>query len=282
MTERDVARRTLPPDGYELEFGDDFGGPELDRSKWLPSYLPQWSSRAQAAARYLLADGHLVLQITADQDPWCPDHDGETRVSSLQTGVFAGPLGSATGQSRFEPELRVTEAQTNERLYTPQYGYFELRAKAIADPAVMVALWMIGYEDAPERSGEICICEIFGRDVGPTSAAVGMGIHPFGDPDLVDDFAKVAVDIDVTDFHIYAAEWTATHVEFFVDGQSVKLVEESPNYPMQLMLGVYEFGRAADAATVQSPYPRDFVVDYVRVYRDGREPPSRPLRRAGG
>ena len=41
----------------------------------------------------------------------------------------------------------------------------------------MVALWMIGFEDEPERSGEICIVEIFGRDVAAGPRAVGMGIH---------------------------------------------------------------------------------------------------------
>ena len=45
----------------------------------------------------------------------------------------------------------------------------------------MVALWMIGYEDPPERSAEICVCEIFGREVGVDHALVGMGVHPLGD-----------------------------------------------------------------------------------------------------
>ena len=29
---------------HELEFEDDFGGDELDLDKWIPYYLPQWSS----------------------------------------------------------------------------------------------------------------------------------------------------------------------------------------------------------------------------------------------
>jgi len=103
-------------------------------------------------------------------------------VSSLQTGWFAGPVGSKIGQHRFNPDAVVREAQPNRRLYTSRYGLFEMRAKAIDDPRGMVALWMIGYEDQPERSAEICVCEIFGRDVGPDQAAVGMGVHPFGDP----------------------------------------------------------------------------------------------------
>src|SRR6266545_4573196 len=174
----------------ELEFEDRFEGDALDGRRWLPYHLPHWSSRERSAARYELGGGLLRLLIEEDQPAWCPELDGEVRVSSLQTGAFAGPVGSAVGQHRFNPEAVVREAQPNVRLYTPLYGRVELRAKASADPCAMVALWMIGYEDEPERSAEICVCEIFGRDVGPDQAKVGIGVHPFGDPRIVDDFSR--------------------------------------------------------------------------------------------
>jgi hypothetical protein len=264
-------RYRLRVDRSVPEFADEFDSDALDTDRWLPAHLPQWSSRAQAAARYRFADKHLVLQITEDQPPWCPEFDGSTRVSSLQTGVYAGPAGSATGQHRFTPQAVVREEQTAARLYTPQYGLIEVRARANPDPIVMVAFWMIGYEDAPERSGEICVFEIFGRDVTPSRAAVGMGVHPFGDPALVDDFSRVQVDLDVTEFHTYAADWTPQDVRFFIDGQPYKTVDQSPAYPMQFMLGIYEFPPGPDAGTdiERASYPKEFVVDFVRASRRG-------------
>jgi beta-glucanase (GH16 family) len=207
------------------------------------------------------------LLIASDQPPWCPELDGEVRVSSLQTGVFAGPVGSSVGQHRFHPDAVVREAQSNARLYTPRYGRVELRAKAVDDPRNMVALWLIGYEDEPVRSAEICVCEIFGRDVGADRASVGMGVHPFGDPLIVDDFSVETVPIDARDFHVYAAEWTREQVAFFVDGELVKTVGQSPAYPMQLMLGIYEFPAEEGSEPSTSDYPKAFVVDYVRGYR---------------
>ena len=189
-------------------------------------------------------------------------------MSSLQTGLFAGPVGSPVGQHRFNPRAVVRQAQRNLRLYTPQYGRIELRAQALDDPRTMVTLWLIGYEDEPARSGEICICEIFGRDVKADHASVGMGVHPFSDPLLLDDFSAVRVPIDARDFHVYAAEWTPEQVAFFVDGDLVKTVRQSPAYPMQLMLGVYEFpSQHEDAQRPPGAYPKAFVIDYVRGYR---------------
>ena len=254
----------LLAEGYELDFEDGFDGDALDRSRWLPHYLPQWSSRAVSAARYELAEGRLHLLIEADQRPWCPDLDGSTRVSSLQTGVSAGPVGSSIGQHRFHPAATVREAQDNVRLFTPQFGVFVLRSRATDDPNCMVALWMIGYEDLPERSAEICICEIFGKYVDRESASIGMGVHPFGDPAIVDEFEEVRRPIDVREFHDYAAEWTADHVTFFVDGHCIRTVGQSPQYPMQFMLGIYEF---RDRARPTGPYPKRFTIDRFRAYR---------------
>lgn len=250
--------------GYELDVEDRFDGPGLDPRLWLPHYLAHWSSRSASAARYAIGHGELRLRIDADQPPWSPEFDGELRVSSLQTGSFAGPVGSSVGQQHFRDGLIVREAQPDLALYAPLHGLFELRARAPADPGTMVALWMIGREDEPEHSAEICICEIFGRDVSSTESRIGMGVHPFGDPSIVDEFAAEPVAIDAREPHTYAAEWTPSRVAFYVDERLVKVVHQSPAYPMQFMLGIYEFpeGRSSSA-----DYPKEFVVEWFRGYR---------------
>jgi hypothetical protein len=262
--------------GYELEVEDRFDRPVLDERLWIPYYLPHWSSRAAAAARYVVGGGTLRLLIEPDQEPWSPEFADHLRVSSLQTGVFAGPVGSAIGQHRFREDIVVREAQRNVALYTPQYGLFELQARALGDPLNMVALWMIGYEDEPTRSAEICICEIFGRDVGPLLTRIGMGVHPFGDPFITDEFAAETVGIDARGSHTYAAEWTPDEVAFYVDERLIKVVRQSPAYPMQFMLNIYEF---ADHPGLPSPpdrYPKTFVVEHFRGYRPIAGPGARP------
>jgi Glycosyl hydrolases family 16 len=262
-----VAIVGLDRTGYELEVEDYFDRALLDQRLWIPYYLPQWSSRAASLARYQVGGGTLRLLIESDQEPWCPEFNGYLRVSSLQTGMFAGPIGSAVGQHRFRGDLVVREEQRNVALYTPQYGLFELRARALEDPANMVAFWMIGYEDEPTRSAEICICEIFGRDVSPHRCRIGMGVHPFGDPTIKEEFAAETVDIDAREFHTYAAEWAPDSVSFYVDEHLIKIVQQSPAYPMQFMLNIYEFTEGAALPSPRVSYPKSFVVERFRGYR---------------
>lgn len=253
--------------GYTLEIDEAFTGPDLNRSLWIPYYLPQWSSPEASAARYQVADGRLRLEIGADQPPWCPEYDGWLRVSSLQTGAFSGPVGSAIGQHRFRDGMVVRSAQPPRALYTPTFGLFEARLRALDDPANMVALWMIGSEDEPEHSGEILIAEIFGRDVTPGSAAVGMGIRRHHDPFLTDAFSQERLQIDARAFHDYAAAWAPDHVAFYVDERLVKLVPQSPAYPMQFLLGIYEFADGPEPPSPRARYPKVFEVDWFRGWR---------------
>jgi hypothetical protein len=241
-----------------VEIEDRFEDSRLEERLWLPCYLPQWSSRAQSRARFQVGGGELRLRIEKGQPEWCPEFDPGVRVSSLQTGVFAGPAGSTIGQHRFAKGLVVREEQQADRLFTPRRGRVEIRARACADPGCMVAFWLIGFEDTPEQSGEICVMEIFGRDVRDGSALVGMGIHPFADASLRDDFSREAVAVNVLEMHTYAAEWSADGVAFCVDGVLIKTSDQSPSYPMQVMLGIYEFGEP------RGPHPKEFVIQSFR------------------
>ena len=226
-------------------------GDTLDPDIWFPYYLPHWSSRAASAATYQVRDGQLRLTIPTEQPLWCADlHPEPLRVSVIQTGSFAGPLGSTVGQQPFRDELRVREEQPRLRGYTPHYARVEVRMRGSVTPRSMFAFWMSGIEDQPGRSGEICVAEIFGSGIGAGTAEVGMGIHRFRDPALVEEFSVQPLTIDVSEFHTYAVDWRPGSVDFSVDGAVVRRLDQSPDYPMQLMLGVFDFpGRATGPNT---------------------------------
>jgi beta-glucanase (GH16 family) len=133
-------------------------------------------------------------------------------------------------------------------------------------PRSMAAVWMVGLEDEPERCAEICIFEVFGdalrADGGRPTAAVGMGVHPFRDPAVTEEWAAERLPLDVTEFHVYAADWRPGRVDFLVDGRPVKTVHQAPAYPMQMMVAVFDFPeKAASAPNGHVPV---MAVDFVR------------------
>jgi Glycosyl hydrolases family 16 len=221
---------------------DHFAGDALDLSVWLPHYLPHWSSRASSAATYVVADGELRLSIPPEQGLWCEGvHDGPLRVSGIQSASFSGPVGSPVGGQPFRDDLLVASEEPEFWGYTPLYGHIEVRARGVLSPRSMMAFWLSGIEDKPQHSGEICVMEIFGDAVRPGSADVGIGLHKFRDPGLTEQWSTVSLPIDVSEFHTYAVDWQPGSLEFSVDGAPVRTIGQSPNYPVQLMLAVFDF-----------------------------------------
>jgi hypothetical protein len=254
------------PDGsrFVLDLDEDFRGPALDPARWLPHYLPHWTTPDRSAARYDLTPAGLRLRIDADQPAW-REQDGPMRVSNLQSGSFSGPVGSGVGQHRSTEGLRVVTQQPTRRLFLPSSGLVEADLRATADPTTMLAVWLVGFEDAPERSGEICLAELFGDRVGAEGSTVNMGVKAHSDPALVDDMAAVSLDLDATRWHTYAAAWDARSVDFFVDGAPVRSVEQSLTYPLQLMVDLFEF--PGSERRDPADYPKTGEVRALRCYR---------------
>ena len=227
-------------------FIDDFDVPELDVRHWLPAYLPAWSSRREAAATWHVSGSCLTLEIPAEHPLWCPDdHEPPLRVSGVQSGNQSGPIGSTRGQQPFRVGQTVREEQPRFEGLLMESGRFEIRCAMVLSPRSMAAAWLVGFEDEPERCGELCVVEVFGRSVrasgGRTTAEVGMGVHAFRDPGLVEDFVSPRVDIDPAEMHTYAVEWDAAAAIHLVDGVEVRRTPHPPGYPLQAMIAVFDF-----------------------------------------
>ena len=76
---------------------------------------------------------------------------------------------------------------------------------------------------------------------------------------------EVALELDATDWHTYSAEWTPRRIRFFVDDRLVRTVHQRIDYPLQVMLDLFEFpeGRERDPAA----YPKTGEVKAVRGFR---------------
>jgi hypothetical protein len=236
------------------EFDEDFSDTELDAGRWVAHYLPHWTTPERSAARYDLLGDRLRLRIDADQPAWRPE-DGEMRVSNLQTGRH-------DGQHRHRPDMDVATPGPTRRLYTPAGGRVEAELRASPDPTCMLAFWLVGFEEAPEVSGEICVCELFGHAIGRDRSLVRLGVKAHGDARLSTDVEDVPLAIDACVWHTYAAEWDEAGIRFFVDDALVRSVRQRIEYPLQLMVDLFEFPESPDRDPAD--YPKTAEVRAVR------------------
>jgi len=226
-----------------VAFRDDFDAEELDRAVWDPHYLPQWGTRAGTAAHYELGESRLRLEIPPEHPLWCPDlHQPPLRVSGIASGAHSGPVVSTIGGQPFVDGQTVREEQPRLEGWLPSSGTVTVRCRMEISHRSMAAVWLSGFEERPEDSGELCVVEVFGRDVEPgRSAEVGMGIKHLRDPRLVEDFDAPRVSIDVADWHEYAVHWDGDAAEFTVDGEHVRGCRNPPTYPLQVMIAAFDF-----------------------------------------
>ncbi len=149
------------------------------------------------------------------------------------------------------------------------YGFLEVKARSFLGPHNLAALWLIGYEEKPENSGEITVFEIFGNDLqlnadGINMATIGQGIKKIHDPNLQDEFNRTTIFTDDGKWHIYAIDWRADGIRFYIDGQLTASSTQSPHYPMQLMLNFYEL--STPLTTSKAQQPSCLEVDYIRCW----------------
>ena len=244
-------------------FNDDFATPELDRGKWFPHYLPHWSSLDRTKAQYKIQDSYLRLLIGPDQLLWSSEFDSTVKVSNLQTGHCSGPVGSSEGQHRFRDGLVVRDHVPARRLFLPHHCRLEMRARATLNSWNLAALWLIGFEDRPEHSGEITVFEVFGDKVDADGVRIGRGIKKIHDPALETEFDDGKLPLKLHEWHDYSMIWGPAGVAFLVDGKVVTTTRQSPDYPMQLMLNLYDLPGSHDRTHAIT---EAFDIDHIRAW----------------
>ena len=243
-----------------MGFAEDFAGPGLDAGRWVDHYLPHWTTPDRSRARYDLPGDGLRLRIDADQLDWRPE-DAPLRVSHLQTAVFSGPVGSTRGTHRHRPDGLVVRTETPRRLlWAPRSGQVDVTVTAGRDRGCMLAVWLVGTEHlAEDDCGEVCVFEIDADAVSASATRARVGVKAHHDPRLVDDMTEVEVPVGGGRAHTWSARWDAGGVVVACAGETVFTSSQVLDYPMQLMVDLWEIGPrdGADA------YPKTAVVHSV-------------------
>ena len=250
--------------GWKLVWSDEFNGPDgspVDGSKWVSELggngwgnqeLEYYTARPQNATQ---EGGNLVIKVLQEK------YTGSDGVTRDYTSARLKTLGK----------------------FSQRYGRFEARIKIPRGQGIWPAFWMLG-DDIDKRgwpkSGEIDIMENIGKEPalvhgtihGPGySGAKGIG-SSFGLPGNA-PFAD--------DFHVYAVEWEAKTIHFYVDDHlyATRTPSELPkgskwvyNHPFFMLLNVAVGGGWPGNPDASTVFPQTMLVDYVRVYQGLRAP----------
>jgi len=224
--------------------------------------------------------GNTELQcFTADPANASRDGEGHLRIVARREHVSC-PDGH---------ENDYTSARlTTQRTYGFRYGRIEARLKVPSGTGLLPVIWAIG-DDFEEvgwpASGEIDVAEILGSD--PQTVYGSLHGPAANGPWQLQNRAHF--DAPLSDgFHVYAAAWSPEAVRFLVDGTQYGRIlrptdPELPegarwpfDKPFRLLLSLSVGNVWAGPPDVDTPFPAEMLVDWIRVIRPNRPPPPWP------
>ncbi len=266
----DFPANPLNKPGWELTFHDEFDRPVLDDYFWFSSYRAgrgEYLRRIGKDARWYDDNAHCdfgngTLKLRVDRTrPWRPTPITPC-VSCITTSDHR--IGKSIN------EIRIFDK------FSQKYGYFEMRAKCVKGSGWMCAFWLHQVDprhqeftldgERNEKDGvvEIDIFEQRGKCIGETNSQIDYNVHFTTDGHFLDE---VPGDLSET-FHIYAMQWQEGKIQWFFDNRLVRTYEgPTPPGEMFLLAALFHYEGWLGKIDPQGSYPRDFEIDYIRVYR---------------
>jgi beta-glucanase (GH16 family) len=182
-------------------------------------------------------------------------------------------------------------------LFSQKYGRFEFYASLPQGQGYWPALWMMPEDSVYggwAASGEIDVMENMGSNPTNVLGTIHFGgMYPNQAQSYGPSFNFTGGD-SVTNFHLYALEWTTNSISWYVDNQ---LYETQTNWwsssnptntnirnpypapfdqPFYLIMNLAVGGNFGGNPNSTTVFPGEMQVDYVRVY-SGSAPPPPPL-----
>ncbi|MDE3196403.1 MAG: glycoside hydrolase family 16 protein [Acidobacteriota bacterium] len=240
---------------WKLVWSDEFAGKEQSRpdpSRWTYDLgAGGWGNQEQERYTDSLSNAHL---------------DGKGRLVISAQRLSAPEITSARLKTKGKFEIA--------------YGRIEGRIRLPSGHGVWPAFWMLGSDvDEPRigwpACGEIDIVELIGREPGRVHGTVhGPG---YSGANGIGGYYDLPKGRQFSDgFHVFAVEWSADAVQFFVDGVRYHVVTRSSlpantrwvfDHPFFLILNLAVGGLWPGPPDVTTQFPREMVIDYIRVYR---------------
>ncbi|MBK9254115.1 MAG: glycoside hydrolase family 16 protein [Saprospiraceae bacterium] len=247
---------------------DDFQ--KLDQRNWQLVWADEFNEAAgtlpnSANWTYDLGNGlngwgnQELQSYTNNPENVSMDGDGNLVITALRSGT-----------------LFTSARIKTQGLFSQKYGRFEARIITPYGPGLWPAFWMLG--DNIEtvnwpQCGEIDIMELRGQE--PNAIAGSLHGPGYSAGNAISKKYVLSNSRFDTDYHLYAVEWDADKIDFFVDGYLYNRIERGDvpgewvyDNPFFLILNIAVGGNYVGFPTTQTPFPQRMIIDYVRVYQE--------------
>ena len=244
------------PEDWQLVWQDEFNGERLDYSKWEVEVndfgggndeLQLYTDRPENVG---VKGGNLVLTALADN----PEISGRTR-----------PYSSARLRTKHRGDWT--------------YGRIEVRAKLPAGQGIWPAVWMLPTEEKYGRwaaSGEIDIVEFKGQEPNRVHGTIHHG-GAWPQNQYTTQIYTLPQGDFTSAFHTFALEWRPDSIRWLVDGKEYQRLTHwqsaggkfpAPfDQPFHLIINLAVGGRFVGPPDSTTTFPRQMLIDYVRVYQ---------------
>ena len=252
--------------GWKLVWSDEFNGTTIDPKNWIFDTggngwgNSEWEYYTGRPENARIENGNLVIEARQEQ---------------------------------YENSLYTSARLTTHGLQEFQYGRIEARMKLPTGKGLSSAFWMLGNDYLKTAAwplcGEIDIMEygpgrLPGSQVeiadfksGKLPYDVFQTIHGEGysGTHAIGSLFNLPADSLKNDFHVYAIEWAANEIHWFVDDQEVfsmtpdKIPAGSVwafNHPFFITMNL-AVGGSFGLPDSDMVFPKQLLVDYVRVYQ---------------
>ena len=237
------------------------------------SWTLAWSDEFTGPAGQLADPGNWTYETGTDWGNAQLEYDTDRASNAALDG--AGNLVITARRESYEGRQYTSARLTTAGKREFQYGRFEARMKLPRGQGLWPAFWMLGANfDVVgwPASGEIDIMEFRGQEPSTILGSLhGPGYS--GGSALTQRKTVTATRFD-NSFHVFAVEWTAEEIRWFVDGARYHTVqrEDVPgtwvfDHPFAILLNVAVGGNFVGAPSEVTTFPQQMVVDWVRVYQ---------------
>ena len=259
-----TADAALP--GWTLTWSDEFDGPDgsaVDPTKWKHDVGGGgWGN--QEREYYTGGTANAVVQ------------GGNLVITANPSG--ASPYSCWYGACQYTSARLLTEG-----LFAQQYGRFEARIQLPSGQGLWPAFWMLGSNIDTVNwpaCGEIDVMENIGKE--PSYNHGSLHAPGFPGSGLTGQYALPGGAKLSDAFHVFAIEWDAAGVRFYVDDQLYETQTPANvpsggtwafDHPFFLLLNVAVGGTWPGDPDTTTTFPQTMKVDWVRAYQKSSADP---------